>query len=408
MHRRQFRCATGFSGIQTTNVYNAQGYLAQITGNGSTYWAANTIDAEGHLTEETAGASVGTLTTQRNFDPFTGRLDTIIAGTTGDSHHDTDNIANFVYGWDALGNLTSRTDNIQSYAENFCYDALNRLANYALIDGGGTSCTSGTIVKSMGYDENLSGGIGDGNITTKSDIGGYAYGQPGAGGPHAVTSINTSASGGCTLSTCKVDGVSSPNFFYDNDGNMLCVTTKTQCDQFAARTYSWTSFDMAETIVQGAGTTTFGYTPEHRRGDLATAAGTIYYFGNPATGVFEELAQDGVTWHSYLAPYGHIVAELFSSSHAISQVYYFAADHLGSTVSLTDTSGAQDEYDSYDAWGYRRSPSGADQPTGCPAMHPTSHSLRGFTGQEEMDSLCLIVSGVLTPRRAGLDPGGAV
>jgi RHS repeat-associated protein len=215
----------------------------------------------------------------------------------------------------------------------------------------------------------------------------------GGAGPHAVSSINTTpgASGGCTLSSCRVDGISNPNFYYDADGNMLCVTTKTECtDGLAARAYSWTSFDMAETIVQGAGTTTFGYTPEHQRGDLGTAAGTIYYFSNPATGVFEELAQDGVTWHSYLAPYGHIVAEMFSSSHAISQIYYFAADHLGSTVSLTDTTGAQDEYDSYDAWGYRRSPSGADQPTGCPAMHPTSHSLRGFTGQEEMDSLCLI------------------
>jgi RHS repeat-associated protein len=242
----------------------------------------------------------------------------------------------------------------------------------------------------MAYDGNLSNGIGDGSITGKSDIGIYSYG---GAGPHAVSSINTTpgASGGCTLSSCRVDGISNPNFYYDADGNMLCVTTKSECtDGLAARTYSWTSFDMAETIVNGSTTTGFGYTPEHQRGAMGAASGTLYYFSNPATGVFEELAQDGVTWHTYLAPDGHIAAEVFSSSRTISQVYYFAADHLGSTVSLTDTSGAQDEYDSYDAWGLRRQPSGADQPTGCPAIHPVSRTLRGFTGEEEMDNLCLV------------------
>ena len=38
---------------------------------------------------------------------------------------------------------------------------------------------------------------------------------------------------GCTLSSCKYDGISNPNFLYDADGNIRCVTTKTACDGYA-------------------------------------------------------------------------------------------------------------------------------------------------------------------------------
>ncbi|HEY3937924.1 MAG TPA: hypothetical protein VGL97_10865, partial [Bryobacteraceae bacterium] len=43
-----------------------------------------------------------------------------------------------------------------------------------------------------------------------------------------------------------------------------------------------------------------------------------------------------------------------------------------------------------DAWGNRRNASGTDYPTGCLTFHPGSLTLRGFTGQEEMDNLCLV------------------
>jgi hypothetical protein len=98
----------------------------------------------------------------------------------------------------------NRTDNLQSYDENFCYDALNRLNAYAVNNGGGGTCTSGTIEKTVNYDPTPNS---DGNIASKSDLGGYTYGQSGAG-PHAVTSVNTTSAGGCTLtSNCMLEGV---------------------------------------------------------------------------------------------------------------------------------------------------------------------------------------------------------
>jgi hypothetical protein len=379
---------TAFSQLATTNVYNGAGYLSQIDDSGGTsIWTANSAHAEGHLTQETAGSGATPLVTNRTYYPDTGRLQGITSGTAqGDPG--SSNITNLGYAWDDLGNLTGRTDTLQSFDESFCYDVLNRLTNYALQDGGGSSCTQGTIEKTMSYD---GGGIGDGDITGKSDIGVYQYAQHGSG-PHAVSSIATTPgeNGGCALVSCKIDGIGNPNFYYDADGNMQCITTATQCDVSAARSYAWTSFDMAQSIHAGANATTLAYTPEHQRGSLTNSSGTLYYFSNPAAGVANELAPDGVTWRTYVAPYGHIVAEFFGPSDTISKSYYFAGDHLQSTTALTDSTGARDEYDSYDAWGARRYANGADAPTGCSSLHPSSLTLRGFTGQEEMDTLCLV------------------
>jgi uncharacterized protein RhaS with RHS repeats len=52
---------------------------------------------------------------------------------------------------------------------------------------------------------------------------------------------------------------------------------------------------------------------------------------------------------------------------------YFQTDNLGSIAVITDESGNVVERDSYDAWGKRRFPNGADDPTG----NLTSQTMRG-------------------------------
>src|ERR1700744_3275030 len=96
-----------------------------------------------------------------------------------------------------------------SYTESFCYDTLNRLTSYALTTS--TTCpvtASGAVT--LSYSTN-------GNIASKSDVGAYSYGA-GAAGSHAVSSINGT-----------VEGVTNPNFLYDGNGNMHCMTTGTDC-----------------------------------------------------------------------------------------------------------------------------------------------------------------------------------
>jgi uncharacterized protein RhaS with RHS repeats len=65
---------------------------------------------------------------------------------------------------------------------------------------------------------------------------------------------------------------------------------------------------------------------------------------------------------------------------------YFHTDNLGSIAVITDESGAVAERLSYDTWGKRRNPTGADDPSG----HITSQTTRGFTGQEELDDVGLV------------------
>jgi len=115
----------------------------------------------------------------------------------------------------------------------------------------------------------------------------------------------------------------------------------------------------------------------------------MYYFANPAAGVYNELQAGGATWDSYVVGGGHIAAETFTTG-GTPTTYYFVQDQLGSTTVLTNTSGTLTEYDSYDAWGYRRAADGQGNVTECGAIHPLHVSLRGYTAQEEMDSLCLV------------------
>jgi RHS repeat-associated protein len=65
---------------------------------------------------------------------------------------------------------------------------------------------------------------------------------------------------------------------------------------------------------------------------------------------------------------------------------YFHTDNPGSLAVVTDESGAVVGRDSYDAWGKRRFPNGADDPSGS----LTSQTTRGFAGQEELADVGLV------------------
>ena len=104
------------------------------------------------------------------------------------------------YGFDSLGNLTTREDFIQDVYERFTYDRLNRVTGGIVHDAEDDTARA---AKTYRYDA-------IGNIVNKSDLGAanYVYGSgnaAGAGdaGPHAVVSA-----GGNT-------------YAYDDNGNMV-------------------------------------------------------------------------------------------------------------------------------------------------------------------------------------------
>ena len=142
-------------------VYTSLGYAQQLknTLSGQVYWTANALDAEQHLTQQTAGNGV---VTSAGFNATTGRLSSILAGTGSATASQ-----NFTYTYDSLGNLLTRADVNTGLSESFIYDPLNRL-------------TSATVGRRARRRPSATTAIG--NITAKSDVGTYTYPR---GGPAA-------------------------------------------------------------------------------------------------------------------------------------------------------------------------------------------------------------------------------
>jgi RHS repeat-associated protein len=300
---------------------------------------------------------------QNSFDALTGRMLNVCA--TNHSGACDGDVANISTGFDAVGNLLDRGDTLHGIAETFAYDPLNRLTAFT-VSGGSTN-----LSRAMTYDS-------AGDITKKSDAGTYSY--TGAQ-PHAVSSI-----------TGTIDGLANPHFFYDLNGNMACMTSAAQCDQNAAKTVAWTSFNMVAGVKQG--TTAIGllYDPEHARAQQTATEGTTLYLNDASLGAMAERFQPitgAVTWRNYITVDGHIVAERTTTG-ATVHVRYFVLDHLGSTAALTDETGALAESDAYDAWGKQRNAATGADDTTC-SVPAQSFSNRGYTGHEQLgDGLCLV------------------
>jgi RHS repeat-associated protein len=269
---------------------------------------------------------------------------------------------------DAVGNLTTRGDTLHAVSESFAYDALNRLTSYT-VTGQGTA-----LSRTMRYNS-------AGSITEKSDVCAvnncFAYAGPQS---HALSSV-----------AGTVGGVTNPNFLYDANGNLVCMTAESSCDANAAKTVAWTSFNTVAQVQQGATTVSLLYDPDHARVAQTAPEGTTLYLTDPASGAMTEHfapTTGAITWRNYITVDGKIVAER-STTGSSAKVRYFVLDHLGSTVALTDETGTLVESDAYDAWGKaRNATTGADDTT-C-SLPSQSFSTRGYTGHEEMPDLCLV------------------
>jgi RHS repeat-associated protein len=177
---------------------------------------------------------------------------------------------------------------------------------------------------------------------------------------------------------------------------MTCMTAAASCDPTAQRSLTWTSFNMAASIVDASlGNLAFAYDTGHNRimqcaPDCTAPTTTTLYLNDPATGVMEEKAVSGTTtvWNDYIAAAGSLVAEHTSNSGIVSYLY-FVADHLGSISAITDQTGTMISggRQSYDAWGVRRNANGTPAAS-CSAI--TSATTRGYTQQEETLSSCLV------------------
>ncbi|PDT87478.1 hypothetical protein CO669_25265 [Bradyrhizobium sp. Y36] len=328
------------SGFTARYGYNALGFANGLADDATnfSYWTANAMDAEGHLTQLTSGNG---LVTNRAFEATTGRLSGLTTGSGAGTA-----VQNLGYTYDRLGNPLSRTDGNTNLNETFTYDTLNRLTSSTV------NLTPTPLAKTFTYSA-------IGNMLTKSDVGTYNYPAAGQALPHAVSSIT--------------NGLISTTFTYDLNGNQTSGLN---------RTIAWTSYNKPASITQGTRTISFVDDTEHQRFKQVTPEGTTLYIAG--FGVLAEVTNPGTAsqkWTDYLAVGNAKVGmrTLQTASETLT-TRYFHVDHLGSISVITDENAMVVERLSYDAWGKRRNPNGTDDTTGS----ITSQSTRGFTGEEQL------------------------
>ena len=323
------------SGFQIYNAYNSFGFLHEVRRSEDNWslWRANAFNAKGQLEMQTYGNG---LVNHRSHDVFTGHLQkTRIT-----------NVQDLSFNFDAIGNLVQRQDHLEAAVENFEYDALNRLTRSDVL---------GEVSIEMSYDIL-------GNITSKSDVGTYTYGENGAG-PHAVTSTT---------------GLINEWYEYDANGNRISSNEGW---------IEYTSFNKPHWIEDDDAEVSFEYGPNRNRIIQAVnkdgVETTKYYIG----GLYEEeYADDGYKAIHFIRGGGSTAAIYTEKEDGTEATRFLHKDHLGSLHTITDEAGNVTEVLSFDAWGNRRN---ADWTPATSEIEPEETN-RGFTGHEHLDAVSLV------------------
>jgi RHS repeat-associated protein len=130
---------------------------------------------------------------------------------------------------------------------------------------------------------------------------------------------------------------------YDENGNTTSLADMSDPMAVAERTLTWTDDNMPASVTHDTkGTTSFLYDGDGRRAKKSGAGGTTYYVND----LFE--VKGGVET-SYVFANGLRIAQVTAT-----EKRFLHADHLGSTVAVTDEAGARVEGKKYLPYGLTR------------------------------------------------------
>jgi len=238
-----------------------------------------------------------------------------------------------------FGNMTKRKS--FNNEETFTYDSQDRLlARYR----GATGTT-------LTYDTG-----GEGNITSKTDVGTYNYNST---YPHQVEEI--------TNPTSLMQDLPTQNITYTkfNKTSTLSVTD-TGLDKDLTITYGPDQLRVKTVLEDNSSTVlTKYYALDMYEKEVHATEGTreLYYINTPSG-----------------------ISAILESTSSYDSIFYIHTDILGSYDVITDDQGSVRERLSFDPWGRRRNTSSWDY-TGVPASFKFD---RGFTGHEHLDDFSLI------------------
>ncbi len=326
-------------------LYNSHGYMEAIQDMASEreWYRVNSLDARGNAVVQTIGGMQQT----KYYAPRTGFLERQTVGAAGIFVQDLS------YQWDIVGNLEQRTDNSTSTAlvETFGYDGLNRLTHSAV----------GERTDRYAYD-------GLGNITSKTGVGTYTYGQNGAG-IHAVTHTS----------------IGDISYQYDANGNMISGD---------GRTLEYSTFDKPVQIQKNGHTTEFQYdinrsrfkrvdTDKNSDTTVTRYVGNVEFITRPSGNREVKRYINGVVIDTTTTR---------PDSTTISSVQLLFKDHLGSVHTIMDgNSMTVLQRQSFDPFGMRRNATNwQDLLESQLSGFNTGYTTRGFTGHEQLDEVGLI------------------
>lgn len=352
--------------------YNDAGYIQRYERGGLVLGRIDSMNASGQPTGLTLGNG---LTEVRTPNPYTGRLSDAHLSKAGGQA-----MLQEGYGYDVLGNVLTRTEawDVEAFSETFDYDALNRLKSSVVANVTEKFCydSVGNLLSKTGVGVPATSVADASTISCDSAAGRAAYTYPSQGAsvaegataphPHAVQSIQ------------GIDGT----FVYDKNGNML---------QGLGRTADWTSFDMPTKISNAKGiSSSFIYGSEHQRvlQTRSDQSKEIYAGG--------QVVESGIAngQQSYLVVKTYWPAGLgleIDDSRTGTTLSWTYVDRLGSPIAVFDEAGNLREKLAYDAWGKRRTLTGAlSGGSNTPDNIDGKVDNRGFTNHEMLDQLDLV------------------
>ena len=306
-----------------------------------TLWKLDAVSDFDAPTQESMSGNA--IARSSRYDSATQRLTVQQAGTAGAGSVRQ----NLAYQWDAVGNLLQRRDLNQNLTEAFTYDGLDRVTNSTL---------NGSANLSLSYDAS-------GNVLQKSDIGSYAYGN--ASRPHAVTAAG------------------SETFTYDRNGNLASRNGLAQ---------GWASFNLPTTLRKPGVQAQIAYGPDRERwrqvASYQNGTETTHYVGSLLEK--ESTTSTGLTyWRHYVPTPGGSTVVVSRNSNGTVSTTYVMPDHLGSSDTLLNETGATVAKESFGTFGTRRGSnwSAATAPDWLGVANTTR---QGFTGHEMLDNVGLV------------------
>ncbi|WP_165728396.1 RHS repeat-associated core domain-containing protein [Pseudoalteromonas sp. 31A1] len=359
--------ANGFTVEHGYNNYGMATKLTNVTPNhrdfGKVYQEVKAMDARGNITDVRYANGVKQT---KGYKTTSGYIDSMSL-TKGSSM-----LHNQSFKFDEVGNLTERKHNFalggsaHDYCESFGYDSLNRL-DWSRTQVSTTTCneSSGGIYKNYDYDAL-------GNFKYKQGAGHYTYHSS---IKNRVLKVTSGANGAGTV---IYDFSNSSS--YDNRGNVLSD---------GSRTFTYSAYDKPTRITKGGIYTDMAY--DHNRNLYSRtdkrSNGTTHTLY--VKGLYERIkGSNGITEHKYYV--GNVVVT--DRSNGNNDTFYLHKDHLGSTTSITNASGAVVQHINYDAWGKQNRFSTSSSLQTLLSQQSPAES-KGYTGHKELSDLGIIHMG---------------